>query len=343
MAESMIQQTFYRGINTTNQCVVNQLDGGNFMTMPYAEACEILDEMEDTSSTWQNKANVPQGDPNVIHPHKELHNHGRAIADLTTTMNQLAKAQLQQVQGPEQVNAMEGVSMMVNKRRQKGQQVQNRVEHFVQDDSGFDQDESYNEKEEEVQYVNNYQWQRNNSQGPSQQQWRSQGNQENWNNQNHQGNWSGGNNNQGQISQALNTRSKGALPSDTVVNPNGGNNMGHAMAITTRSGKGGEATTSNQRRVVDDDVVIQEDEIPSNVVQANEEARIEIDENVEDTQEEVNPSREHVIDISEPSLSINVPLVEVLEQMPGYAKFMKDLVTKKRSMNCERLLCQSSM
>ena len=32
------------------------------------------------------------------------------------------------------------------------------------------------------------------------------------------------------------------------------------------------------------------------------------------------------------SLSINVPLVEALEQMPGYAKFMKDLVTKKRSV-----------
>ena len=29
-------------------------------------------------------------------------------------------------------------------------------------------------------------------------------------------------------------------------------------------------------------------------------------------------------------LSINVPLVEALEQMPNYAKFMKDLVTKKR-------------
>ncbi|XP_070006795.1 uncharacterized protein [Nicotiana sylvestris] len=37
------------------------------------------------------------------------------------------------------------------------------------------------------------------------------------------------------------------------------------------------------------------------------------------------------------SLSINVPLVEALEQMPGYAKFMKDLVTKKRSMNCETI------
>ena len=31
-------------------------------------------------------------------------------------------------------------------------------------------------------------------------------------------------------------------------------------------------------------------------------------------------------------LTINVPLIEALEQMPGYAKFMKDLVTKKRAM-----------
>ena len=34
-------------------------------------------------------------------------------------------------------------------------------------------------------------------------------------------------------------------------------------------------------------------------------------------------------------LSINVPLVEALEQMPGYAKFMKDLVIKKRSVTFE--------
>ncbi|XP_070013685.1 uncharacterized protein [Nicotiana sylvestris] len=37
------------------------------------------------------------------------------------------------------------------------------------------------------------------------------------------------------------------------------------------------------------------------------------------------------------SLTINVPLVEALEQMPGYAKFMKDLVTKKRSIECETI------
>ncbi|XP_070037139.1 uncharacterized protein [Nicotiana tomentosiformis] len=37
------------------------------------------------------------------------------------------------------------------------------------------------------------------------------------------------------------------------------------------------------------------------------------------------------------SLSINVPLVEALEQTPRYAKFMKDLVTKNRSMNFDTI------
>ncbi|XP_070025765.1 uncharacterized protein [Nicotiana sylvestris] len=162
----------------------------------------------------------------------------------------------------------------------------------------------------------------------------------------------------GQISQTLNTLPKRALPSDEVVNPKGGNNTGHAMTVTTRIGKGGDATTSRQRKIVDDEQVVHEDEIPNN----------------EETREEVNLSREHIDDILKPvvpkakalmpsppppyhqslakqngeiqfkkfvdmmkSLSINVPLVEALEQIPGYAKFIKDLMTKKRSMKCETI------
>ncbi|XP_015162333.1 uncharacterized protein [Solanum tuberosum] len=34
-------------------------------------------------------------------------------------------------------------------------------------------------------------------------------------------------------------------------------------------------------------------------------------------------------------LSMNIPLVETLEQMPGYAKFMKDLVMKKRAVSID--------
>ncbi|XP_049354290.1 uncharacterized protein LOC125818786 [Solanum verrucosum] len=37
------------------------------------------------------------------------------------------------------------------------------------------------------------------------------------------------------------------------------------------------------------------------------------------------------------TLSINLPLVEALLEMPGYAKFMKELVTKKRSLDMKQL------
>nr|XP_009800614.1 PREDICTED: uncharacterized protein LOC104246500 [Nicotiana sylvestris] len=147
----------------------------------------------------------------------------------------------------------------------------------------------------------------------------------------------------GKISQALNSHLKGALPSDTVVNPKGGNNMAHVMAVTTGSGRSGNAPTAYQRQLVDDEKVVQEEEIPNNVVQPNDEVQIGIGYNVEETEEEVSPSRDHIIDIPESvmekakSLSINVPLVEALEEMSGYATFMKDLVIKKRSMNFETI------
>nr|XP_009801318.1 PREDICTED: uncharacterized protein LOC104247072 [Nicotiana sylvestris] len=106
---------------------------------------------------------------------------------------------------------------------------------------------------------------------------------------------------------------------------------------------------------VEDDTV---EEIPGNELQAIDEVRIHIDDSVEKTNEEVKPSREHIDDIPEPvvqkakapmprpplpypqrlakqngenqfknfidimkSLSINVPLVEALEQMPDLGTF----------------------
>ncbi|XP_070015197.1 uncharacterized protein [Nicotiana sylvestris] len=183
----------------------------------------------------------------------------------------------------------------------------------------------------------------------------------------------------GQIVQALNTLPKGSLTSDTVVNSKGGNSTIHAMVVTTRSDRGGEASTSKQKEVVSDDVKVQNEDDPIVVEQVSEEnvngeVRIDIHDNEEETQNDVNLSREHVIDIPKTvmpkakallprlpppypqrlekkknenqfkkfikmmkSLSINVPLVEALDQMPRYAKFMKDLVTKKRSMDCETI------
>ncbi|XP_070049752.1 uncharacterized protein [Nicotiana tomentosiformis] len=178
----------------------------------------------------------------------------------------------------------------------------------------------------------------------------------------------------GQISQAINSRPKGALPNDTVVSPKGRNNMGHAMAVTTRRGRGGNAPTSSQRQLMDDEKVVQEEEVSNDVVRTNDEVQIDINDNVEETQEDVNLYRDRVIGIPKPivqkskaplpklpppypqrlakqngenqfkkfiemmkSLSVNVTLVEALEQMSGYAKFIKDLVTKKRSMSFETI------
>jgi len=107
----------------------------------------------------------------------------------------------------------------------------------------------------------------------------------------------------GQISQALNTRTKGALPSDTVVNPKGRNNN-YVMAVTTRSGRGGDVNASKQKEILSDEVELQEDEVPlvvENVIDenVNEEVRIDIQEVEVEIQNDVNPSREHIIDMPE--------------------------------------------
>ncbi|XP_070007366.1 uncharacterized protein [Nicotiana sylvestris] len=117
----------------------------------------------------------------------------------------------------------------------------------------------------------------------------------------------------GQISQSLNTRPKGALPSDTVVNPKVGNN--HVMAVTMRSGRGGKVNASNQKQILDDDVELQENEVPlvvEDVVKenVNNEVRIDIQDVEMETQNDVNPSREHIIDMSRPVVpKANAPLL----------------------------------
>ncbi|XP_070026304.1 uncharacterized protein [Nicotiana sylvestris] len=144
----------------------------------------------------------------------------------------------------------------------------------------------------------------------------------------------------GQISQSLNTRPKGALPSDTVVNPKGGNN--HVMAVTTRSGRGDDVNASKQKQILDDDVELQEDEVPlivQDVVEENmnNEVRIDIQDVEVETQNDKNDNQfKKFIDMMK-SLSINVPLVEAVEKMPSYAKFMKDLVIKKHSIDCKTI------
>ncbi|KAK4713604.1 hypothetical protein R3W88_019511 [Solanum pinnatisectum] len=140
----------------------------------------------------------------------------------------------------------------------------------------------------------------------------------------------------------VNPRQPGTLPSNTIQNPN---NDGHCMAITTRGGK--QTIDPPMPSGVETDVIKDDD-----MVMVTRES-----ENATEKEEEVT---QKVVPIPRPSppfpqrlvkktkeskyrrfismlkqLSINLPLIEALEQMPGHAKFMKDMVTKKKAVSFE--------
>ncbi|XP_070022083.1 uncharacterized protein [Nicotiana sylvestris] len=74
------------------------------------------------------------------------------------------------------------------------------------------------------------------------------------------------------------------------------------MAVITRSDRGGDVNTSKQKEIVSDEVKVQDDDVPIVDEQVSEEnlnaeVRIDINDNEGETQDDVNPSRKHVIDI----------------------------------------------
>ncbi|XP_009598785.2 uncharacterized protein [Nicotiana tomentosiformis] len=97
MTDNMFLQSFYCGLNTTNETYVNQLVEENIMNKTYQEAEDILDEMADTSASWQSRANVPQEDPSMVNLTKQMEAQGEQIAELTTALKLLAKNQMPRV------------------------------------------------------------------------------------------------------------------------------------------------------------------------------------------------------------------------------------------------------
>jgi len=139
-----------------------------------------------------------------------------------------------------------------------------------------------------------------------------------------------------------NTRKLVTLPSNIFKNPK---NDAHCMAITTRGGKKSidppMSSTKENLRKDNDNVVKGSGELPeSNGKEA------EVPMMVIPMPRLPPPLHQRLVKKTEDGkyrrlitmlkkLFINVPLVEALDQMPGYAKFMKYLVAKKISVTCE--------
>nr|XP_009762456.1 PREDICTED: uncharacterized protein LOC104214482 [Nicotiana sylvestris] len=117
-----------------------------------------------------------------------------------------------------------------------------------------------------------------------------------------------------------NPKQKGTLPSDTIANPKGSGSgpTSHIMAITTRSGKvlQGESEQVVEVKESEQEVEAQvEEPILVEAKKVTEELKVQ----------EVN--REEVKE----KLSVNIPFVEAFQEMLGFTKYLKDLITKKKT------------
>ncbi|XP_070028879.1 uncharacterized protein [Nicotiana sylvestris] len=147
------------------------------------------------------------------------------------------------------------------------------------------------------------------------------------------------------LSREQNPKQKGTLPSDTIADPKGigSGPTSHVMAITTRSGK---VLQGGSEQVVEVEKVPEELKVQG-------ENREEVKEKVKETPNAPPPiprppppfpqrlarkvddrKLERFYDILK-QLSVNISFVEVFQEMSGFAKYLKDLITKKRTTKNE--------
>ncbi|KAL5555033.1 hypothetical protein UlMin_037269 [Ulmus minor] len=127
----------------------------------------------------------------------------------------------------------------------------------------------------------------------------------------------------GQLSKQIAERSQGSLPSDTI------NPKEHAKAITLRSGKEVEKPRKPEKKMDES----KEKPSTSQDVQPSPTAKYEppIPYPQRLLKKKLDNQFDKFLEIFK-KLHINIPFAEMLEQMPKYAKFMKEILSKKRKL-----------
>ncbi|XP_075080169.1 uncharacterized protein LOC142165532 [Nicotiana tabacum] len=144
----------------------------------------------------------------------------------------------------------------------------------------------------------------------------------------------------GDLTREQNPKQKGTLPSDTIANPKGSRSgpISHIMPITTRSGKvlqGGsekvvEVEESEHEVEVEEPSVFEVEKVP-------EELKVQEENQEEIKERKVDDSKlEKFYDILK-QLSVNILFMEVFQEMSGFAKYLKELITKKRTTKNEEM------
>ncbi|XP_050889340.1 uncharacterized protein LOC127094562 [Lathyrus oleraceus] len=152
-----------------------------------------------------------------------------------------------------------------------------------------------------------------------------------------------------QIAQQLaGSQTPGALSSATVTNPREHNNV---SVVTTRSGKSKqvpEKDDDQEDQLLEVELEIKENEVGSEEVVV---PKLVVKEKVSESKLVIKlpfPTRNKKKEQHEKNfekflemfkkLEINITFLEALEQMPSYAKFMKDIIFKKRSTDTDPIV-----
>ncbi|XP_050885360.1 uncharacterized protein LOC127090530 [Lathyrus oleraceus] len=149
----------------------------------------------------------------------------------------------------------------------------------------------------------------------------------------------------GQIAQQLasNSQAPGTLPIGTVTNPREHNIVN---AVTTRSRKSTEVNDIEKDGLMEVNLEIKEtkvqdeEAIPPPVQDKEKVLKPIIKLPYTPRQKKKNQHEKNFEKFLEmfKKLEINIPFSEALEQMPIYAKFMKDIISKKRSTDTEPII-----
>ncbi|XP_034197286.1 uncharacterized protein LOC117612730 [Prunus dulcis] len=137
----------------------------------------------------------------------------------------------------------------------------------------------------------------------------------------------------GQIAASLSQREPGKFPSQVIPNPNGGHDT--ANVITLRSGKKVEKD-DNEERNSTKTVAAPSPKltVPSDNSKVSSLVNHSITSKVPFPRRFLNSKKEQVSkDILETfrKVQVNIPLLDAIQQIPSYAKFLKELCTNKRT------------
>ncbi|XP_059310955.1 uncharacterized protein LOC132062392 [Lycium ferocissimum] len=334
--DQILKEKFYRGLDPMTQAIANNAAGGCFLNKSFANITNILDQLTTHSQAW----NSSKSD-------------GLSLGTLLIQNIRLDEREAKKVNVCEDISGVPpGIYQCHEGPYQEGppQPVED-VQHADYVAKG---DGAYNNNQGNF---NNNQGNYNNNYGGA--------NQGRYNNNNgNYGNRSsnpyippkGQSNDQGSsrlesmlekqmrdLSREQHPARKGGLPSDTIPNPKNGSGVECTFAISMRSGK---ILQSADKKVVDLDPVIEEEEVHSDVPIVDDEVHIE--EKAADIPDVTADTRKQTIKGALRPLTqmykAKPPFLrDAVKEMPGFAKFLKDPLRRKGLFNMSLIIASTTV